>query len=169
MTGEKASQTERQKGHKMMVIVDALFLDSSTSICLQQNYPSHLLLLGILLLQQLRDSGKLDVASSLIDSTDLAISPVLLGETFSHETHTAHPLDSLSRDSTSDLGGVELGHGGIHDKVLSGFLFTSSVVDHGASGADFRPRLCELMLHTLELSYESAELLAVVPDVAGGI
>jgi len=152
-----------------VVIVDALFLDSSTSICLQQNYQSHVILLGILLLQQLGDSGKLDIASSLIDSTNLAISPVLLGETFSHETHTAHPLDSLSRNSTSDLGSVELGHGGIHDKVLSGFLFASSIVDHGARGADFCPRLCELVLHALELSYESAELLAVVPDIAGGV
>ena len=169
MTIISTLQQERNERTRKVIIVDALFLSSSTSICLQQNYPSHLILLGILLLQKLRDSGKLDVASSLIDSTNLAISPVLLGQSFSHEAHTAHPLDSLSRNSTSDLGSVELGHGGIHDKVLSGFLFASGVVDHGACGADLRPRLCELMLHTLELSYEGSELLAVVPDVAGGI
>jgi hypothetical protein len=142
------------------------FLQLSTTISTSLYIPP---LLGILLLQQLCNSTKLNVTSTLINSTNLTITPILFRQPFPYKAHSAHPFNGLSRNFTGNLRSIKFGHGGIHDEILAGLLFASGIVDHGARGADFGPRLGELVLHALELADEGAELLAVVPDVAGGV
>ena len=124
-----------------------------------------LILFRILLLQRLRDGLQLNVTRTLVDSTDLAVTEHLLSNALSHKAHSSHPLDSQARDATSNLGRVELGHGGVHDEVLAGFLLASGVVHESAGGGDFGVGLRNLVLHALEFTDELAELLAVVPDV----
>lgn len=67
------------------------------------------------------------------------------------------------------MRGVEFSHGSVADKVLTGLLLASSVVDQVSSGGDFGVGLSNLVLHALELTDERAELLTVVPDVADGV
>ncbi|KAH6608409.1 Protein kinase C-like protein [Trichoderma cornu-damae] len=103
------------------------------------------------------------------DGANLAVAEVLLGQALAHEAHAAHPLDAEAADAAGDLGGVELGHGGVLDEVLAGLLLAGGVVDQGAGGGDLGVGLGELVLHALELADEGAELLAVVPGVLDGV
>ncbi|KAF1730330.1 hypothetical protein CRV24_009791 [Beauveria bassiana] len=123
----------------------------------------------ILLLQELGNGVKLNVAGALVDGTNLGVAPKLFGEALADEAHAAHPLDGEARDAAGDLRGVELGHGGVADKVLAGLLLAGRVVDEGAGGGDFGVGLGDLVLHALELADQRAKLLAVVPDVADGV
>lgn len=111
----------------------------------------------------------LNVAGTLVDGTNLAVTPVLLSQTLAHETHATHPLNGETAHPASDLGGVELGHGGVLDEVLAGLLLAGGVVDEGASGGDLGVGLGDLVLHALELADELAELAAVVEDVLDGV
>ena len=120
----------------------------------------------ILLLQELRNSLQLNVTRTLVDSTNLAVPEHLLSNTLTDEAHAAHPLDSRAGDTAGNLGSVQLGHGGVLDEVLAGFLLAGGVVDQGAGSGDLGVGLGELVLHTLEITNELAELTAVVPDVA---
>jgi hypothetical protein len=124
-------------------------------------------LLSIHFLQPLPNSRQLNITRALINGANLAVPEVLFRQALTHKPHAAHPLDGLARHSARDLGGVKLGHGGVHDKVLAGFFFAGCVVDEGAGGLDFGPCLRELVLHGLEGADELAELFAVVPGVAG--
>lgn len=117
----------------------------------------------------LRRHHLLNVAGTLVNGTNLAVTEILLGQTLADETHAAHPLDAEATYTAGNLGGVELGHGGILDKVLAGLLLAGSVEDEGAGGGDFGVGLGELVLHALELADEGAELLAVVPAVLDGV
>ena len=120
----------------------------------------------VLLLQELRNSLELDVTRAFIDSPDLAITEHFLSNPFPDESHAAHPLDSGAGHAAGDLRGVQLGHGGVLDEVLAGFLLAGGVVDQGARGGDLGVGLGELVLHALEVADELAELATVVPDVA---
>ena len=120
----------------------------------------------VLLLQELRNSLELNVTRAFVDSPDLAIPEHLLSNPLPDETHAAHPLDSGAGHAASDLRGVQLGHGGVLDEVLAGFLLAGGVVDQGARGGDLGVGLGELVLHALEVADELAELATVIPDVA---
>lgn len=111
----------------------------------------------------------LNVAGALVNGTNLAVTEELLGQTLADKAHAAHPLHAEATYTAGDLGGEELGHGGILDEVLAGLLLASSVEDEGASGGDFGVGLGKLVLHALELADEGAELLAVVPAVLDGV
>ena len=50
-------------------------------------------LVGVLLLQQLGDSSQLDVAGTLVDSTNLAVTEHLLGCALADKAHATHPLN----------------------------------------------------------------------------
>lgn len=65
-------------------------------------YPN-LLRARVLALQQLRDCRELNVARPLINRPYLAVSPHLLRNTLPHESHSAHPLNSQTTHSASDL------------------------------------------------------------------
>src|SRR4051812_4646223 len=93
----------------------------------------------------------LDVAGAFINGTNLAIAPVLLSKTLAHEAHTTHPLHSKAAHTTSNLGGVQLGHGSIHDEVLTRFLLASRVVHQSPSSSNLGVGLRNLVLHSLEL------------------
>jgi hypothetical protein len=131
--------------------------------------PNYILniLFGVLPLQQFGNGCQLDVAGALVNGTNLAVSPVLLGKALSDEAHAAHPFHSLSADAPGDLRCKELGHRSISDKVFARFLFAGGVVNECAGGADFGVCLSYLMLHALEFTNELAKLLAVVPAVSG--
>lgn len=122
-------------------------------------------LLRVQLLQVLRNSCQLDVTCALVNGANLAVTEVLLRKTLSYEAHTTHPLDGLARDLTRNLRCIELGHGGVHDEVLTGLLLACGVVNEGSRSADLDPRLCELVLHALKLADQLTKLLAVVPCV----
>lgn len=126
-------------------------------------------LVGVLLLEQLGNGVELDVGSAFVDGTDLAITPELLGKTLTDKAHATHPLNSEAGNAAGNLGSVELGHGGVTDKVLASLLLAGSVVDEGAGGGNLGVALGNLVLHALELTNKGAELLAVVPDVLNGI
>lgn len=123
-------------------------------------------LVCVLLLQHLGNGLQLDVAGSLVDGSDLAVAEHLLGNALADEAHTTHPLNCRACHAAGNLGGVELGHGGVLDEVLAGLLLAGGVVDKSPRGGDLGVGLRNLVLHALELANELAELLAVVPDVA---
>ena len=79
--------------------------------------------------------------------------------------HSAHPLDSLPADATGDLRGVQLRHGRVLHKVLSGFFLPGGVVHQCPCGRDFGKGLSELVLHSLELTDQLTKLLPVIPDI----
>ena len=101
-----------------------------------------LTLVRVLLLQKLGNSLQLNVASSLIDSPNLAITEHFLGNAFADEAHAAHPLDGGTSDTTSDLRSIQLGHRGVLDEVLTGFLLPGGVVDQSAGCRDLGVGLC---------------------------
>ena len=82
----------------------------------------------ILPLQQLGNSGQLDVAGALVDDADLRIAEVLLSEALTNEAHAAHPLHAQAADAAGHLRRVELGHGRVLDEVLAGLLLTRRIV-----------------------------------------
>ena len=57
----------------------------------------------ILLLQQLRNSGQLNITRPLIDSPNLTIPKHLLRNTLPHEPHPAHPFNRLSTNPSRYL------------------------------------------------------------------
>ena len=116
-----------------------------------------------------KDCYSLDIAGSLINSSNLAISEELLCQTLPDETHAAHPLNCQTRYPSGNLGSIQLSHGSVLDKVLAGLLLPGSVVDKSSRGSNLGVALSNLVLHALEITDEAAELLAVVPDVLGGV
>jgi hypothetical protein len=78
---------------------------------------------------------------------------------------TTHPLNSQPTNSTSNLGGKELGHGCILYKVLASLLLSCGVVDQCSSGGDLGVGLRNLVLHALEITYQLSELFSIVPYI----
>jgi hypothetical protein len=78
---------------------------------------------------------------------------------------TTHPLHSQSTDSTSYLGGKELGHGCVLYKVLASLLLSCGVVNQCSGGGDFSVGLRNLVLHALEITYQLSELFSVIPNI----
>lgn len=121
---------------------------------------------GISGLQLLSNGLELDVTCPLINGPNFAVPEHLLRNPLPHEAHATQPLYGLSGHAASYLRRVQLGHGGVGDKVLSGLLLAGGVVDQGTRGRNLGVCLRELKLHALESTNELAELLTIVPNVA---
>lgn len=123
-------------------------------------------LFSVLLLQELSNCLQLNVTCAFVDGTDLAVTEHFLGDAFTDKAHAAHPFDGGAGHTARNLRGVQLGHGGVLDKVLTGFLLACGIVDESPCGSDFDVSLGQLVLHTLESSDKLTELATVIPDVA---
>lgn len=141
----------------------------SQDACSPHSFPPSCPLRSVLFLEELGNGVELNVAGALVDGANLGVAPKLFREPLADKAHAAHPLDGEAGHAAGDLRRVELGHGGVADKVLAGLLLAGGVVDEGAGGGDLGVALGNLVLHALELADEGAKLLAVVPDVLDGV
>ena len=131
------------------------------------SYVFHLLV-AELASSEVKDGVELDVARTLVDSADLAVTPELLDTLLASKALTTGPLDGETSGALRNLAREELGHGSLLGEGTALLLEAGSVVHHHAGSLDLSCDLAHLELQALELGNRAAELLALkgVADAA---
>src|SRR3989338_2212016 len=89
----------------------------------------------------LRNSLKLHVRRAFVDLTDLGVTEEFLDGIFFRETVAAEKIHSHGADFLARLGRVIFRDGRFLEKVLSGILQTSGVVNKKTRGFELNPHL----------------------------